>query len=281
MSFLGKPDMTKKSWKNTKAQRAGGRSNRGSRLRPDRGLGLAIQPGHSNSERMLMRLLWSLWCFPCFQHLQGPHGARSIKTTKWEIWTFFCDAGGLFAFQPGCPFSVPPRKEKIRKKLLQGVWMSKLFRKMAYLRTWSNNQFMATQGRSLWRRKNHGLRRLKRTDEKEKGDAQIWRLFLTTTIMRSLTSWAGLHYSRRTTGSQMKGEWAWVPAGWFRSTLIAQRPMKGSWAVAHISGKAHCLIGWCLLAFVMRWLRASLSPSPVERKALESTLLGLLSESMQ
>lgn len=98
--------------------------------------------------------------------------------------------------------------------------------------------------------------------------------------MRSLTSWAGLHYSRQTTGSQMKGEWAWVPAGWFRSTLIAQCPMKGSWAVAHISGEAHCLIGWCLLAFVMRWLRASLSPVPVEHKALESTLPGLLSESM-
>lgn len=119
----------KKSWKNTKAQRGGGRSGRVGRLGPDRGLGLAIQPGHSNSERMLMRLLWSLRCFPCFQHLQGPHGARSIKTTKWEIWTFFCDAGGLFAFQPGRPFSVPRRKEKIRKKLPQGVWMSKLSRK--------------------------------------------------------------------------------------------------------------------------------------------------------
>lgn len=124
-------DMTKKkkSWKNTKAQRGGGRSGEGGCLGPDGGLGLAIQPGHSNSERMLMRLLWSLRCFPCFQHLQGPHGARSIKTTKWEIWTFFCDAGGLFAFQPGRPFSVPPRGEKIRKRLLQGVWMSKLFRK--------------------------------------------------------------------------------------------------------------------------------------------------------
>lgn len=161
-SRLGKqPDMTKKSWKNTKAQRGGGRSGTGCRLGPDRKLGLAIQPGHSNSERMLMRLLWSLRCFPCFQHLQGPHGACSIKTTKWEIWTFFCDAGGLFAFQPGRPFSTPPRKEKIRKRVLQGVWMSKLFRKMAYLRTWSNNQFMAKQGRSLWRKKNHGLRNWK------------------------------------------------------------------------------------------------------------------------
>lgn len=94
--------------------------------------------GHSNSERMLMRLLWSLRCFPCFQHLQGPHGARSIKTTKWEIWTFFCDAGGLFAFQPGRPFSVPPRGggggKKIRKRLQRGVWTGKLFRRnMVYL----------------------------------------------------------------------------------------------------------------------------------------------------
>lgn len=87
---------------------------------PDRGLGFAIQPGHSNSERMLMRLLWSLRCFPCFQHLQGPHGATSIKTTKWEIWTFFCDAGGLFAFQPGRPFSVPPLKRKDKKESATG-----------------------------------------------------------------------------------------------------------------------------------------------------------------
>lgn len=46
--------------------------------------------------------------------------------------------------------------------------------------------------------------------------------------------------------------------------------------MAHISGRAHCLIGWCLLAFVTRWLRASLSPLPVEHKALESTPLGVI-----
>lgn len=126
------PDITKKkSWKNTKAQRGGGYSSWDSHLGPNRELGLAIQPGHSNSERMLMRLLWSLQCFPCFQHLQGPHGACSIKTTKWEIWMFFCDARGLLAFQPGRPFSVPPQKERIRKRVLQGVWISKLFRENA------------------------------------------------------------------------------------------------------------------------------------------------------
>lgn len=123
---------------------------------------------------MLMRLLWSLRCFPCFQHLQGPHGARSIKTTKWEIWTFFCDAGGLFAFQPGRPFSAPPRERKDKKEpATGGVDEQTFLRKMAYLRTWRNNQFMATQGRSLWRRKNRGSGRLKRREEKEKRDAQI------------------------------------------------------------------------------------------------------------
>lgn len=195
------PDMTKKSWKNTKAQRAGGCSGRGGHLWPDRSLGLAMQPGHSNSERMLMRLLWSLWCFPCFQHLQGPHGARSIKTTKWEIWTFFCNAGGLFAFQPGRPFSVPPQKEKIRKRVLRGVWMSKLFRKIAYLRTWRNNQFMATQGQSLWRRKNPGFWNWKGANRMGREMLKFGGCFLTTAVMRSLTSWASLHYSPQTTGS--------------------------------------------------------------------------------
>lgn len=62
----------KKILKEHKGTKRGRRSSR-----PDREPGLAIQPGHSNSERMLMRLLWSLRCFPCFQHLQGPHGAAA------------------------------------------------------------------------------------------------------------------------------------------------------------------------------------------------------------
>lgn len=117
----------------------------------------------------------------------------------------------------------------------------------------------------------------KRGESKGRETLKFGRSFSQTAVMRSLTSWAGLHYSRQTTGHQMKGEWAQVPADWFRITLIAQLPMKGSWAVAHISSEAHCLIGWCLLAFVMRWLRASLSLVPAEHTALEPTLTGLLS----
>lgn len=97
------------------------------------------ESGHSNSERMLMRLLWSLRCFPCFQHLQGPHGARSIKTTKWEIWTFFCDAGASLLFNLAAHSAALPRGgggrggggggggEKIRKTLRHGVGTGKLW----------------------------------------------------------------------------------------------------------------------------------------------------------
>lgn len=87
---------------------------------------------HSNSEPMLMSSLWSLRRFPCFQHLQGPHGACGIKTTKWEIWAFSCEAGGGGSFQPACPFSVPPQDEKIRKKML-----------------WNEQTFQEKQGTSV------------------------------------------------------------------------------------------------------------------------------------
>lgn len=75
--------------------------------------------------------------------------------------------GGLFAFQPDRPFiaATPPPssiKEKIRKRLRQGVWMSKLFRGI-----FCESEVII----NLWVQRD-GERKA------EKGDAQIWRPFL-------------------------------------------------------------------------------------------------------
>lgn len=169
-----------KTWKNTKAQRDGGRSDRGSRLGPSGELSPTIQPGHSISERMLMRLLWSFWCFPCFQHLQGPHGAHSIKTAKWEIWAFFCDAGGLLAFQPGRPFSPPHQNGRIRKTVLQGVWMGTLKKKKknAFCEQDVIINLCPCEDEALDTRRIAGWEKKKGRVKRRKRDAQIWILFL-------------------------------------------------------------------------------------------------------